>query len=42
VFESMINSGMLEKLVERGIEYVFLSNADNLGAVVDLNILGHI
>ncbi|QDS70309.1 putative UTP--glucose-1-phosphate uridylyltransferase [Venturia effusa] len=41
VFESLYNSGTLDKLIERGIEIVFLSNADNLGAVVDLRILQH-
>jgi len=41
VFESLYNSGILDKLLERGVEIVFLSNADNLGAVVDLNILHH-
>ncbi|KID77039.1 UTP-glucose-1-phosphate uridylyltransferase, partial [Metarhizium brunneum ARSEF 3297] len=41
VFESLYNSGILEKLLERGIEIVFLSNVDNLGAVVDLRILQH-
>ncbi|KAK7941038.1 UTP-glucose-1-phosphate uridylyltransferase [Apiospora aurea] len=32
---------VLEKLIERGIEIIFLSNVDNLGAVVDLRILQH-
>jgi UTP--glucose-1-phosphate uridylyltransferase len=41
VFESLYNSGILDKLLDRGIEIVFLSNADNLGAVVDLRILQH-
>lgn len=41
VFESLYNSGTLDKLLERGIEIIFLSNADNLGAVVDLRILEH-
>jgi UTP--glucose-1-phosphate uridylyltransferase len=41
VFESLYNSGILEKLLQRGIEVIFLSNADNLGAVVDLRILQH-
>ncbi|KAK8082331.1 UTP-glucose-1-phosphate uridylyltransferase [Apiospora saccharicola] len=38
---SLYNSGVLEKLIERGIEIIFLSNVDNLGAVVDLRILQH-
>ena len=41
VFESLYNSGTLDKLLKRGVEIIFLSNADNLGAVVDLRILQH-
>lgn len=41
VFESLYNSGILDQLIERGVEIIFLSNADNLGAVVDLRILQH-
>lgn len=41
VFESLYNSGILDLLIERGVEILFLSNADNLGAVVDLRILQH-
>lgn len=41
VFESLYNSGTLQKLIGRGIEYIFLSNADNLGATADLRILQH-
>ena len=41
VFESLYNSGILDKLLARGVEIIFLSNADNLGAVVDLRILQH-
>jgi UTP--glucose-1-phosphate uridylyltransferase len=41
VFESLYNSGILDKLISRGVEYIFLSNVDNLGAVVDLRILEH-
>lgn len=41
VFESLENSGILDELIGRGIEYLFLSNVDNLGAVVDLSILEH-
>ena len=32
------NSGLLDKLITAGKEYIFISNVDNLGAVVDLNI----
>merc|ERR1711899_128473 len=38
-YQSFYNSGLLEELVEEGKEYCFISNIDNLGATVDLNIL---
>jgi len=41
VFESLVNSGTADELLNQGIEYIFLSNVDNLGAIVDLNILQH-
>jgi UTP--glucose-1-phosphate uridylyltransferase len=39
VFEALVNSGTLAKLEQRGVEYVFISNVDNLGATVDFRIL---
>lgn len=38
-YESFHNSGLLKKFLAEGREYCFLSNIDNLGATVDLNIL---
>lgn len=38
-YESFQNSGLLKKFIGEGREYCFLSNIDNLGATVDLNIL---
>lgn len=35
-------SGLLAELIERGYRYAFVSNADNLGATLDLDILGHV
>ena len=32
---------MLERLLADGIEYVFVSNSDNLGATLDLQLLSH-
>ena len=40
VYAALRTSGMLDKLRQKGFEYAFLSNSDNLGAVVDLRILG--
>lgn len=39
LFEALSNSGLLNKLLSQGKEILFVSNIDNLGAVVDLNIL---
>lgn len=41
LFESITNSGVLDELIAEGKEILFVSNVDNLGAVVDLNILEH-
>ncbi|CAB3364771.1 Hypothetical predicted protein [Cloeon dipterum] len=38
-YESLYNSGLLKKFLDEGREYCFISNIDNLGATVDLNIL---
>jgi UTP--glucose-1-phosphate uridylyltransferase len=39
VFTSLASSGTLDTLLERGYEYLFLSNSDNLGAVLEPRIL---
>jgi UTP--glucose-1-phosphate uridylyltransferase len=39
LYTSLVTSGMLEQLLERGYEYAFVANADNLGAVLDPRIL---
>jgi UTP--glucose-1-phosphate uridylyltransferase len=39
VFTSLATSGMLNTLLERGYEYLFLSNSDNLGALLEPRIL---
>ncbi|KAI8866628.1 UTP-glucose-1-phosphate uridylyltransferase [Ramicandelaber brevisporus] len=41
LYESFANSGLLDKLIEMGKEYVFVSNVDNLGATVNPSILMH-
>jgi UTP--glucose-1-phosphate uridylyltransferase len=40
IFTAIAASGLLDRLLETGIEYAFVSNADNLGAVLDPAILG--
>ncbi|BAT81302.1 hypothetical protein VIGAN_03098900 [Vigna angularis var. angularis] len=42
VFPSLSNSGKLDALLSQGKEYVFVANSDNLGAIVDLQILHHL
>jgi UTP--glucose-1-phosphate uridylyltransferase len=41
-YESFNNSGLLDKFIKDGKEYLFLSNIDNLGATVDPTILNYI
>ena len=38
---ALVGSGWLEKLLAAGVKYAFVSNSDNLGAVLDPVILGH-
>jgi UTP--glucose-1-phosphate uridylyltransferase len=40
LYIALESSGMLETLLSNGIRYAFISNSDNLGAVLDLSILG--
>lgn len=39
LFEALYESGELDQLIDSGVEVLFVSNGDNLGATVDLNIL---
>jgi UTP--glucose-1-phosphate uridylyltransferase len=39
LYPALVTSGMLARLLERGYRYAFVSNADNLGAVLDPRIL---
>ena len=40
-YSAISSSGLLEVLVKQGYEFAFVSNADNLGAVLDPGILGY-
>lgn len=42
IFPSLYHSGLLEKLLKEGREYIFVSNVDNLGATVDLSLLSYV
>ena len=39
IYTSLAGSGMLDRLLEAGYEYAFISNSDNLGAVVEPRVL---
>lgn len=41
VYITLVTSGLLPALLERGYRYLFISNADNLGAALDLALLGY-
>ena len=38
---SLVESGLLDQLISQGIEYLFISNADNLGPSFEPRILGY-
>ncbi|MFN8440415.1 MAG: UTP--glucose-1-phosphate uridylyltransferase [Caldilineaceae bacterium] len=42
LYAAIDSSGMLDQLIEAGFEYAFVSNSDNLGATLDLKILGYL
>ena len=42
IYPALVTSGLLATLRARGIRWAFVSNADNLGAVLDVRILGWI
>ena len=39
LYPSLLDSGLLGRLLGRGVRYLFVSNSDNLGATVDLRLL---
>ncbi len=41
IYPALVTSGMLTQLLNAGYKYAFVSNADNLGAVLDVSILGY-
>ncbi len=42
IYIALATSGLLSQLIERGYQYAFVSNVDNLGATLDTRILGYI
>lgn len=41
VFQALYDSGLLDRLLAQGKEYLFISNIDNLAATVNFDILQH-
>jgi UTP--glucose-1-phosphate uridylyltransferase len=41
IYLALMTSGMLDRLIAKGYEYAFISNSDNLGAVLEPSILGY-
>ncbi|MDO5575573.1 MAG: UTP--glucose-1-phosphate uridylyltransferase, partial [Fibrobacter sp.] len=41
LYTALFTSGILEKLLNKGSKYAFVSNIDNLGASLDTSILGY-
>lgn len=39
IYSALLTSGLLDKLLEKNYKYAFISNSDNLGAVIDPFIL---
>lgn len=42
IYPSLLGSGLLDRLLAQGVEYLFVSNSDNLGATLDLDLLRHV
>jgi len=41
LFPALVGSGWLDRLLDAGVKYAFVSNSDNLGAVLDPALLTH-
>ena len=41
LYPALSGSGWLDALLERGVKYAFISNSDNLGAVLDAELLSY-
>lgn len=42
LYAALVTSGLLQRLLEEGYRYAFVSNSDNLGATLDARILGYL
>jgi len=41
IYTAMITSGILDALLDKGYRYAFISNSDNLGAIMNRRLLGY-
>lgn len=41
IYTALATSGMLRQFLDQGIRYAFISNSDNLGASMDISLLGY-
>lgn len=41
IYTALVTQGVLEKMLQAGYKYAFVSNADNLGATLDRALLGY-
>ena len=39
IYPSLLGGGLLDRMLRKGIKFLFVSNSDNLGATVDLKLL---
>jgi UTP--glucose-1-phosphate uridylyltransferase len=42
IYTALLSTGLLRQLLERGFRYAFISNIDNLGAVLEPALLGYL
>merc|ERR1719382_1105997 len=42
IYAALVVSGKLDKLLAEGYKYMFVSNSDNLGATLDMRLLGYL
>ena len=41
MYPSLLGSGFLDRLLSKGVKYLFVSNSDNLGATLDVDLLAY-
>ena len=41
IYTAMVTSGILDALLDKGYHYAFISNSDNLGAIMNRRLLGY-